>query len=444
MKIKRFFAPDIRQAIKMVRDELGPDAVILSNRSINGGVEIVSAVDYDEGLLKEFDSKAPPTQATQVSSTPAVQKYDLAAAFNRPVEKPKPVKSAPPRVDDAPRANEVKAKTPERTAPNERERERKNSVVWSQDPALVEMREEMRNLRGILETQLAGLAWGDLQRRFPLRVELLQKLTKLGMSAPLCKEIAEEIHLRSDRDAMWHDALDIFTKRIVTTDDDILNQGGVVALVGPTGVGKTTTVAKLAARYALRHGARHVALVTTDAYRIGAYDQLRAYGRILDVPVRLASTDEELRQTLDDLSDRRLVLIDTTGMSQRDLRLPEQLRLLNQGRDWLKIYVVMSTTTRLSSLEDILGVYAKVKPAGCILTKIDETTCLGSALSAVITHRLPIAYFSDGQRVPEDLHMARAPALVQRAVTIMQQHEALLEEEMFTNVVGRPAADAHA
>lgn len=445
MKIKRFFAPDIRQAIKLVRDELGADAVILSNRRVNGGVEIVSAIDYDEGLVKETSARE-----TQVQAAPAAARPAQAAGLEAALRSEARANNAAPAaaVSTAGAAPAKRSPAPERpgnAAPRAAAAsERKPAVVWSQEPALVEMREELKNLRGLLETQLAGLAWGEMQRRQPLKVELLQKLTKLGLSAPLCRDIANVLRMRNDIGDMWRDALEYLESQLVTTDDDILTHGGVVALVGPTGVGKTTTIAKLAARHALRHGPRSVALITTDSYRIGAYEQLRAYGRILDVPVRLISNDDELSRTLDDLSDRRLVLIDTTGMSQRDLRLPEQLGLLREGRDWLKTYLVLSTTARLSSLEEIVRVYQKTPLAGCVLTKLDETTCLGSALSAVIAHRLPVAYVSDGQRVPEDLHTARAPALVQRAVAIMQQHDGLLEEELFTNVLGRSAADAHA
>lgn len=463
MKIKRFFAPDIRQAIKLVRDELGADAVILSNRRVDGGVEIVSAVDYDEALAKETSghefkphSAGTAARPAQAAGLEAALRSETRARVVKPSIVPAPVpppaasasSSIRPATERVTNASQRPGTSSERpTNPSQRSgssSERIPSVVWSQEPALVEMREELKNLRGLLETQLAGLAWGDMQRRQPVKVELLQKLTKLGLSAPLCRDIANSLRIRNDIGEMWRDALEHLESELITTDDDILTHGGVVALVGPTGVGKTTTIAKLAARHALRHGARSVALVTTDSYRIGAYEQLRAYGRILDVPVRLVSNDEELSRTLDDLSDRRLILIDTTGMSQRDLRLPEQLGLLRDGRDWLKTYLVLSTTARLSSLEEIVRVYQKSALAGCVLTKVDETTCLGSALSAVIAHRIPVAYVSDGQRVPEDLHTARTSTLVQRAVAIMQQHDGLLEEELFTNVLGRSTADAHA
>lgn len=450
MKIKRFFAPDIRQAIKLVRDELGADAVILSNRRVDGGVEIVSAVDYDEALVKESSGREARTQSVSAPARPA-QAAGLEAALRTetrvavPPGGSSPVMTPSLAAGPAPAKRASPAERPANNAPRQSvAADRKPSMVWGQEPALVEMREELKSLRGLLETQLAGLAWGDMQRRQPSKVELLQRLTKLGLSAPLCRDVANALRMRNDIAEMWRDALEHVESELLATDDDILTHGGVVALVGPTGVGKTTTIAKLAARHALRHGPRSVALVTTDSYRIGAYEQLRAYGRILDVPVRLVSNDEDLSRTLGDLSDRRLVLIDTTGMSQRDLRLPEQLGLLRDGRDWLKTYLVLSTTARLSSLEEIVRVYQKTSLAGCVLTKIDETTSLGSALSAVIAHRLPVAYISDGQRVPEDLHTARAATLVQRAVAIMQQHEGLLEEELFTNVLGRFTADAHA
>ncbi len=207
----------------------------------------------------------------------------------------------------------------------------------------------------------------------------------------------------------------------------------IVALVGATGVGKTTTVAKLAARYMLRHGANRVALVTTDSFRIGAHQQLRTYGKILGLPVYIANDADELRTTLEGLRDKDLVLIDTAGMSQRDLRLNEQFELLRQSSRQLssqiQSYAVLSTTTQRVALDETLRALEQVELSGCILTKTDETVALGEALSVVRRHRLPVAYVCDGQRVPEDIHPARAAKLVSQAVALMRRYETELPEE---------------
>jgi flagellar biosynthesis protein FlhF len=198
----------------------------------------------------------------------------------------------------------------------------------------------------------------------------------------------------------------------------------VVALLGPTGVGKTTTVAKLAARFCVRHGARRVALVTTDHYRIGAHEQLRAYAKLLDVPLRVAASAEELRAVLQDLSDRQLVLIDTAGMSQRDLRLSEQFALIRAGQHAIKCYLVLAATTQAAGIAEILRAYAPLEPTACIITKVDEAVSLGGILSRLVQQRLPVAYLSDGQRVPEDLYAARAHQLVSRCVALMRRAQA--------------------
>ena len=452
MKIKRFFASDIRQAIKMVREELGPDAVILSNRNVDGGVEIVSAVDYDEGLVHGM---AEPHQSKSTEPPMATKPANFVAARYDAAPQPslKEDKALQARLKtleqqaQSQREEELAEPAAQKEQPREQAKPRSvtntNKVVWSQEPTLVEMRRELKSLRALLENQLSGLAWGDLQRRNPLRAELLQRLKKLGIGVDLCQEVCELVSDTGDLETIWQQALAILEHKVVIADEDILSEGGVVALVGPTGVGKTTTIAKLAARYALRHGSRHVALITLDNYRIGAYEQLKVYGRILDIPVRVADKESELRGLVESFYDRRLILIDTAGMSQRDTRLQQQLSLLRSADIPLKAHLVLSTTTRLSALEEIIGVYKSVNLSSCILTKLDETTSLGSAMSAVTHHQLPVSYISDGQRVPEDIHRARSDALVQRSSDIMRENDLLLEEEQGSQTLGRIAANAH-
>lgn len=426
MKIKRFFASDIRQAIKLVREELGPEAVILSNRQVKGGVEIVSAVDYDENLLQEFAGEALGSAAStapqsRASSARAAAPGDQASSLKEATsQRPRP---QAPRPQVAAKPAAAASQEPD---PN------KQVLVWSQEPTLVEMRREIETLRGLLENQLSGLAWSELQRRFPLKAQLLQRLSKLGLSAELSQRIADTLRSSRDMDTLWRDALSVLSSKVPIQGDDIMNSGGVIAFVGPTGVGKTTTIAKLAARFALRHGPRHVGLITLDNYRVGAHEQLRAYGRILDVPVRTASSADELNRFLGDMEDRRLVLIDTAGVSHRDQRMADQLGMLRRPDGKIHNYLVLASTTRLSALEDIANAYQQAPIHGCILTKLDETTSLGSSLSAVIQFGLPVAFYSDGQRVPEDLHPARAETLVERAVTIMKSNDAFLEDELLT------------
>lgn len=409
MKIKRYFGKTIRQAIQKVREEQGPDAVILSNRKVEGGVEIVAAIDFDEILL---DADALSRTAPQAAGPSTVSGRQSPAA-----SPPSPVSARQPPADPRPATHHG-------ARPAARDPRSGNA-----DAALAEMRRELTSLRGLLEQQLAGLIWGEVARRNPLQANLLRMLLKLELSPRLCEQLAAELPAAaSDAQKAWRSALACLAHKLPVTDDDILTHGGVVALLGPTGVGKTTTAAKLAARYAVRHGARRVALVTTDNYRIGAHEQLRAYAKLLDIPLRVAASAAELRAVLQDLGDRQLVLIDTAGMSQRDLRLSEQFALIQAGSSTIKSYIVLAATTREAGIAEILHAYAPVRPHGCILTKVDEATGLGGVLSQLIQHRLPVAYVSDGQRVPEDLYAARAHRLVSRCVALMRR--------------ARPAAEA--
>jgi flagellar biosynthesis protein FlhF len=186
--------------------------------------------------------------------------------------------------------------------------------------------------------------------------------------------------------------------------------------VGPTGVGKTTTIAKLAAQFILKHGAGQVALITTDNYRIGAHEQLATYGRLLDVPVRVAANAEELRSHISSFNTKRLVLIDTAGMSQRDMRLAEQIQTLQQEDVPIKTYLVMSAATQYKAMNEIINSFKVFNPESSILTKLDETVVQGSALSASIEQQLPISFMTNGQQVPEDIYFPDAYRLIEQCV----------------------------
>ncbi|GMR21053.1 MAG: flagellar biosynthesis protein FlhF [Gammaproteobacteria bacterium] len=408
MRIKRYFGKNIRNTLQKVRAEQGPDAVILSNRKVEGGVEMIAAVDFEEVLLADHPAMNVPAPAVS-QPTPKARSV--------PLKKSAPIRYKPsPAVVTRHGAQVLATKKKKPAAASAKPRV---AMVKKQDGAeFGAMRNELKHLRNVLEHQLSGLVWGDVARRNPAHARLLRRLLDMELSPKLCQRIVQD--LAAGRvDLSWRNALGTLAHKVKVTDDDILSNGGVVALVGPTGVGKTTTIAKLAARFAVRHGTRHVALVTTDNYRVGAQEHLRAYARILDVPLRVAGTREELKETLNDLSDRKLVLIDTAGMSQRDVRLTEQLAIMRAGASKIKSYLVLPATSRAAVLHETIRTFGRVSLRGCILTKVDEVGSLGSALSVLINHQLPVAYISDGQRVPEDLYAARAHSLVSRSVKLM-------------------------
>jgi flagellar biosynthesis protein FlhF len=297
--------------------------------------------------------------------------------------------------------------------------------IWSQEPTLVQMRREIASLRDMLQNQLSDLTWKDMERQSPTQMQLLKRFLRMGVDVEIAKAITAQMAGLDDLDMAWRQSMGRLASQIQLSQDDFLAQGGIYALVGPTGVGKTTTIAKLAARCALKHGARHVALVTTDSYRIGGQEQLRSYARILGVPIRVARTHDELKDTLADLLDRRFILIDTAGMNQRDMKLSEKFALLKQQSPRVKTLLTLSANTQASGMDDIIKAFSHLDLSGCILTKTDETSSLGGALSAMIRHQLPMAFVTNGQQVPEDLSLARPNTLVNQASELMNDEQQL-------------------
>ncbi len=416
MKIKRYFAADMRSAIRQVRETLGPDAVILSNKSVDGGVELMAALDFNED---EFASNAFSATPTNVSPADSVVTEFPQGQTNPPDVAASDYVSQIPSANRAPR------------------------VEWSQDPVLVDMRQEMQTLRRMVENDLSELTWRDLGKRKPDIQELLRRLMALGLSPEICHGLIRKSKDFTNIDHGWRTALYHLSAEIKTTGDDVLENGGVVAIIGPTGVGKTTTLAKLASRYALRYGNRHVALISTDNYRIGAQEQLTNYARILDVPMRSAASVEELNVALNTFADKRLILIDTAGMSQRDVRISEQMSLLKAGRRKVRSMLTLSATTQQASIKQAIKAFGAANPDAIILTKLDEAGSLGGVISAIVKSKLMVSYVTDGQRVPEDLHLARPHSLISRTVGLAHQDGIGLSEEFLALALGGTRANAH-
>jgi flagellar biosynthesis protein FlhF len=416
MKIKRYFAADMRSAIKQVRETLGPDAVILSNKSVDGGVELMAALDFDE---EEFARQSLAAPQSNHSSTDSV------------------VTEFP---QGAPNTTDIGASEYQ---PQFATGSKSSKVEWSQDPILVDMRQEMQNLRRMVENDLSELTWREMGKNKPDARELLRRLMALGLSPEICHGLVRKSNGFSDIDHGWRKALYYLSAQIKTTGDDILENGGVVAIIGPTGVGKTTTLAKLASRYALRHGNRHVAFISTDNFRIGAQEQLTSYARILDVPMRSAANAEELNVALNTFSDKRLILIDTAGMSQRDVRISEQLSLLKAGRRKVRSMLTLSAITHQASIKQAIKALGSANPDAMILTKLDEAASLGGVISAIVESKLKVSYVTDGQRVPEDLHLARPYSLVSRTVGLAHEDGIGLSDDLLALALGGTRANAN-
>ena len=262
----------------------------------------------------------------------------------------------------------------------------------------------------------------EMDREEPTRAMLMNRLMSMGLSERVADQIACFIPEGGSDDEAWEQTLHLLEGQLNTTSDDILTRGGAVALVGPTGVGKTTTIAKLAARYAQRHGADKVALITTDTFRIGASEQLQTYGRIIGCPVKVAKNAQELADALLSLRQKSLILIDTAGMGQRDKRLSEQLsQLIQNSRLRIRPYLVLSATSQNQVLMDAVKQFKTLPLSGCIFTKLDECLSLGESISVAIEHGLPVGYLTNGQQVPEDIRVADANFMVAEAERLLDK-----------------------
>lgn len=277
----------------------------------------------------------------------------------------------------------------------------------------IEMMSELRSMRGLIEQRFGALAFMEKLQRQPRQAQLSQRLLTAGFSPALIRKMVQSLPVDID-EATW--AGSVLERNLATAEreEPLEDQGGVYALIGATGVGKTTSTAKLAAAFATRHGAANLGLITLDAYRVGAHEQLRTYGRILGVPVHTAHDRASLEDLLDLLSGKRMVLIDTAGMAQRDSRTGELLEMLSHRS--IQRVLVLNASAQGETIEDQMAAYAATSCKGLILSKLDEAVKLGPALDAVIRHKLKVLAVANGQRVPEDWHRLSAHALVQRAL----------------------------
>ena len=557
MKIKRFVAPDMRTAFAMVRQEHGPDAVILSNRVTEDGVEIVAASNYDEALVKHtleamrpanttaplhplLDPAPQATAPTRAASTgahnaaPTLSPAEAAAnyfarrqataapaapAAPAPVRAEVPVappsapvaiiapvaaaNEAPPRFTPSQPVRDIAPQLIEPTSfaaklaaclpaapanepapaiaphaepaapPRPRTAVRADiddtldldallpsiaPPVALPDPApapkvatlpaarlptadtvpapaavtvptltvvadnaadaresdaqLVQMRGELAAMREMIEREMHRLT-DERLRGSPVRMQAMELMEDYGFDAGITRDIALQIPADTEAHRGRGLMLGLLSKKLPVTEADPLETGGVVALVGPTGAGKTTTIAKLAACFAQRHNARDVALVTTDTVRIGGREQLHGYGRQLGIAVHEADSAQGLALVLERLRDYKLVLIDTAGLGQRDRNLVGQLNWLRASGQ-VQTLLCLPANSHFADLDEVVRRFSTVQPQGVVLTKLDETGRLGSALSVVVDHQLPMAWVTDGQRVPDDLHRANSAHLVLR------------------------------
>jgi flagellar biosynthesis protein FlhF len=399
MKIQRYLAKDMRSALTQVREALGPDAVILSSGRVGDEVEVVAAIDFES--QRETVEPLP----TRAAAPAAVRKVDFTKRASSQLSPD--VAQFGSHEDDAPPVREAAA-------------------------GETSLADEVKGMRRMLEAQLATLAWNDMSRRSPLQAAMLKELARLGLSNELSQSLARKIPENLNFTAARRFALATIARTVQVTGDRWLEEGGRIAFAGPAGAGKTTLIAKLAARWVLRHGPRRIALVSADAVRIGAHEQMHMLGRLLGVTAHTVYDIAELPELLTGLSGQRLVLIDTAGASPRDPELARRLRLLQQMQatsGGLESAIVLPASTQAGTIDEVLNRFALAQPTAVCITKIDEAVSLGGILSALVRTKLPAAYVSDGQRVPEDLEPARSHSLVARAVDIAHRNTVTPDDE---------------
>lgn len=502
MKLKRFVASDMREALSMIKEELGADAVIMSNKRVANGVEIVAGIEDSQGGSDlEIRRKESSMAASSAQSRPmnryleddevtlsssrkagAARQGNSLKASNRASPAQKTVGGAkseefvknllevlerqqreqslkerqqlgseisPEREMLRGTADEIaiaghKNKTPpaplaeqgelkelfaeELKREEEKQSEEKKHGISSYEDggesansSLKQMQEQVLEIKKLLQFELAGLIKESRTREEPVKAMAAELLCSAGFSQPIARELTENINSDASFNFAWRELGDILEKKISVGNDEIITDGGVVVLIGPAGVGKTTTIAKLAARFVMNYGADKVAIVTADHYRIGAVEQVKTYGRIMGCSAFSVKSLTELPDLLYTLRDKSLVLVDTAGVGLHDERFSAQLsELKNQSRLKLKNYLVLPGTSQRKVLEQAYEHFSGIGLAGLILTKIDETSGLGNALSLCIEKKLKLSYVTDGQRVPEDLNVPEARSLARGALSAVE------------------------
>ncbi|TQV75359.1 flagellar biosynthesis protein FlhF [Aliikangiella marina] len=452
MKIRRFFGPNIRSALRQVTEEFGNDAAILSNNKVAGGVEVIAALDYDDSLVppsvdknglgapdlqsqeeaevqSKFDEPAQGSEASNAHQTAAA---DVQQSSFEAYQGLQDIQSSalPPQQS----ANQETGGNVERSnrPPLQQPNVTGDSVVspihgnekieWTLDPSLQAMKEELGMMRSMMSEQLKGIGWHQFAQQSPLSAMILRRLSKLGLDSDFLNSLMPHVKQQSDAECAWQQILAILAKSLPIAGSDLLERGGVYAFVGATGVGKTTTIAKLAARYVIKNGADSVALISADNYRISAQEQLTTFGRILQIETARVTEKQSLESLMKKFANKSLVLIDTAGMSRNDPHLVQQLESLNRLHKPIHKLLVVSATSQGAVIQESINFFNAYEPSGLVVTKLDEAASLGELMSVVTKARIPVVYTTDGQRVPEDIRVARSHHLVSKAVWLANKY----------------------
>lgn len=476
MKLKRFVAKDMRTALAKIKEELGAEAVIMSNKRVGPNVEIIAGIEgdiaaapvktsakqkgqitsniHDDSPLSRIIADDEVTLSSSPKSKPEsklssktvggskseafakslLEILERQQQGSEPVAQKKTAKAQPQK---------TKAKAPaplsEQTGlrdlfikEDEKKKEKKvetshgissyiSKESESEKTEIEQLRHDVDSIRRLLQFELAGLMSDTKKREEPVKAMIYELLLSSGFDKAISNELSESIDSDASFNFAWRQLAQNLERRIKTGSDEIVTDGGIVTLIGPAGVGKTTTIAKLAARFVMKYGPDRVALITADHYRIGAVEQVKTYGRIMGCSTFAIKSIDELPEMLYTLRDKSLVLVDTVGVGLHDERFESQVNALKkQSRLKMKHYLVLPATAQRKVLEHAYEHFSNIGLKGIILTKIDESESLADALSLCIKQKLMLSYVTDGQRVPEDLEVPDARALALKALSSVE------------------------
>ncbi len=393
MNLKKFYEKNMHTALQKIREELGENAVIISTNQSTSGVEVVAATDYEAVANGDVVTTADEYR------NPYVDQIDL---NQEALEK----------------SNHIEA------------------VVHEIDTTAIQG--EISQLRKIIESQTEIISWNKIISQNSIARKHLQKLSISGFGFNLSKMLLDNVKNIHEFDTAWAKIEKELKSKLFITQEDVIDSGGIIALVGPTGVGKTTTIAKIAAQFAIKHSNEEIAIISTDHFRIGAHDQISIYGSILNVPVITANNEAELIKALSIVSKKKLVLIDTAGLSQRDVRVKEIMQTLGKLSNELITYLVVSANSQLCVQKEVINNFMSDGLKGVILSKTDEASQIGGVLTAVIEKQIPIAYETNGQRVPEDIARLNQNEFLTKAFGYGKNYgsmESIHSTELFSEIV---------
>ena len=435
MQIKRFFAKDSSKALAQVRDALGPDALIITNRKVDDGVEVIASAHYDEADIENFKQQQSPCEG----ASGAIASAEATASENRFSQA---LARAGARRDEAPAPQPAATASPDSASTGAVSGE--GAAASQGTTTMAAMREEIQALRAVLDTQLGALKIGQWNSESAVRSELFDKLSAIGLGAGMISELLAQTEPDESLASASRRVLLALKNALKIAPEDILETPGVAVLLGPTGAGKTTTLVKLAMRLMQTHDPRDVVLVCADQARIGAFEQLQTFGKLLGVAVLRTRDEQSLGALIEQLGSDKYILVDSAGLTQRALREPARMTLLGyRGVCRVRHYLTLPATLQRAALARLLGVFAKLPITATILTKLDEAAQLGDLLSELHRHQQSLVYYSDGQRLGEDLHRADAGALVARAMRLSKAPGEQHDNELMRGVMQARARERH-